>query len=435
MSSLYQELSTLDWAIQDSAVKRLGGLKAAYIGSGYSYSRAEPTTSDFLRKTCLYTDSVILADDIFNALLSNHKELSGHKDYFPSCIFSGIIHSAINLLAIEDFFTSDTEAQMCTLAPPIEWNLEKKNLIEPLGEKELLSYSSDVFGREFSSMKSLQEFVSSITNFEHFFALARKPEMLTSATGEQSSPKSLENIRMNFESRHGQSYPSQFIYLHFLGVHDLHVATDLCEFGNYQATLATDFRGVWNELFRIIRRDNENILRTQQKTLFTKESLIISSLQQEELKWLGNVPLNRLVELRQKGELADLRDLIGRNIKNIENASDEDFVEVGNDVRYNINTALRKHENEVKGLNEKYRRLIDLSATGAVSCVVSGTLGFIASAFQPLALASAVIGSPVLIQTCKDYLTYRDARKELKTKPVAMLFDAKNAANEALTKT
>lgn len=433
MDSLHKDLSTLDWETQDFAVKRLGGLKTAYIGSGYGYSRPNPVTSDFLRKTCLYTDSVVLADDIFNALLTHH------KDNFPPCVFSGLIHSAINLLTIEDFFASDSEAQMCVLAPPLMWNLERKKLsdmINQLGKNELLSYSSDFFGRKFSSMNALQAFASSIKNCEHFFALARKPKMLTNPMGEQSSLKSLENLRMNFESRYGPSYPSYLTYLHFLGVHNLHISNELYEFGNYQATLATDFKGVWNELFRIVRNDNENILKKQQKTSFTRESLIISSLQQDELKWLGNIPLDKLLELREKGELADLRDFIGRNIKNIENASDEDFIEVGNQVRYNIEMALRKHDSEVKGLNEKYRRIIDLSAVGAVSCVVSGTIGFIASAFQPLALASAVLGSPFLIQTYKEYLGYRDKYKELKTKPVAMLFDAKKSAtNKILAKT
>ena len=88
-----------------------------------------------------------------------------------------------------------------------------------------------------------------------------------------------------------------------------------------------------------------------------------------------------------------------------------------------------KHSADVQDLNEKYRLKYQL---GSVSTIVSGTMGFVAAAYPPLALAagvvSAIAGSGSII-TAKDFLEKREKMKELQRKPVAMLFDAKQKAS------
>ena len=157
--------------------------------------------------------------------------------------------------------------------------------------------------------------------------------------------------------------------------------------------------------------------------------MIINALQQKDLRWLGEVPINKIKMLRERGELADLRDLLSRNIENVENVSDEEFIEVGNQVKYNIEQAMKKHSTDIQDLNEKYRLKYQL---GSVSTIVSGTMGFVAAAYPPLALAagvvSAIAGSGSII-TAKDFLEKREKMKELQRKPVAMLFDAKQKAS------
>jgi hypothetical protein len=177
--------------------------------------------------------------------------------------------------------------------------------------------------------------------------------------------------------------------------------------------------------------DNNSILKMK-KNVTSKDALIMRALNEEQ-KFIGNVPLKGLKMLRDNGEMADLRELIGRNIREIENASDDEFIEVGKLVSYNIETALRKHSFEVQGLNERYNRLIGFTSAGVVTSVVSGSIGFVASAYQPLALAAGILGGiPLGIQTVKQYLELRDKNKELQTKPVAVLFEKKGLRNEKL---
>lgn len=179
--------------------------------------------------------------------------------------------------------------------------------------------------------------------------------------------------------------------------------------------------------------DNNKILENTNSKLFSKDNLVINALQQKDLKWLGNVPLNKIYALRANGELGDLRDLLSTNIQSIQNVSDEDFLEVGQTVKYNIEQAMKRHSKKVGTLNEKFNKLYKLGAIGTASSIVSGTIGLMFSAYPPLAYALGalgVIGCTSVFSNVKEYLSLRDLRKELKTKPVAFLFDAKPKAGQ-----
>ncbi len=422
MNSLKIDLEKLDWSSQENVISNINGLKTAYIGSGYSYLGSPWTLFSFLKKTCLYSDTVIISDDTTNTLMSGPEGQN-----VPLCMFSGIVNNAINLLAIENLFTSDTTPPICVLAPPLAWLSKKQEFnaqLSNLQTSELLTFSSELFARQFDTIQQLKTFLSTIPNFNHFSKLLAKPELLIRPTGERSCKYDFARIKENLKLSMGKEYTEPAFYYHVLYIHKLSISGDLLTYGKYRPVFATDFQGIWQRLMLTIKRDNENINEIE-KCKFVKEQLIIGSLQQEELKWLGNVPINKLKELRERGELEDLRALIGNNIGNIEKVSDEDFFEVGKQVRYNIDTALRKHSAEIQDLNEKYRKKYNLNVGSAI---VTGTLGFLAAVYPPLAVASAIVGGGSIVKTYEDYIQKRESLEELKRKSVAMLFDAKRMA-------
>ena len=70
LDSLYDELASLDWASQEKSVQQIDGLKVSYIGSTYVWLRHVSTTSDFLRKTALYADTIVFKDDVLSELIT-----------------------------------------------------------------------------------------------------------------------------------------------------------------------------------------------------------------------------------------------------------------------------------------------------------------------------------------------------------------------------
>ena len=97
MESLHQELLNLDWAAQENTVARLGGLKTAYLGHVYMYLRSPTVTFDFLKKTALYNDTIIINDPLLSELLTWQKRGAGDV-----LSFHLVAQWALSLLAIED---------------------------------------------------------------------------------------------------------------------------------------------------------------------------------------------------------------------------------------------------------------------------------------------------------------------------------------------
>lgn len=417
LDSLYDELMRLDWDSQINATQKVGGLKVSYIGVISAESPAE--IPEFLKKACLYSDTVILNDHISSWMYDWRKNA---PDDLP--IFEAVARYAICYLTIKDLFVCDLKPPICTLTPPFTWFLEKssfENLFTERFEETLLSFASDVFGQIFRSSKELDEFLSKIRDFNDFVSRSQKPEMLIDVYGTPYSASIVEDIKhyTRFYYQTELSKPELFKeLLNFPATALLPLMTN----GKLTFDFATDRKGYWDHLMWLMRKDNEAVFEQLRKRGLSKDALILNALQREDLKWLGNVPLNKVIEFRERGELQDLRDLLGKNVHDIENATDEDFNEVGRQVKYNLEEAFKKHDAEAKSLNEKYKRKYDIDVA---SLIVSGSLGVVSALYPPLALATGIIGGGSIIATVKDFIEKREKLRELQKKPVAILFDAR----------
>lgn len=424
LDSLYDELMRLDWASQMNATQRIGGLKASYIGI---FSTQRPTEiPEFLKKTCLYSDTVILNDHISSWIQDWRKNA---LDDFST--FQAVAHFAIYYLTIKNLFLFDLNPPICTLTPPFTWFLQKsifENVLTKLFKKTVLSFASDVFGRNFRSHRELDKFLSKMKNFNDFASRAQKPEMLIDVYGTPFSAAIAESIK-HYARVYYQTELSQPELFRELLRGPATALLPLMTNGKFTFDFVTDHRGYWDHLVWLIRKDNESLFERLKKRGMSQDTLILNALQQEELRWLGNVPLNKVIELRERGELQDLRDLLAKNVHDIENATDEDFIEVGRQVKYNLEEAFKKHDAEVKGLDEKYKRKYDIDVA---SLMVSGSLGIISALYPPLALAtgiaSGIIGSGSIITTVKDFIEKREKLRDLQKKPVAILFEVRNPA-------
>lgn len=423
LESLYDDLMVLDWALQEETVREMGGLKPTYLGIG----KPDVNTYGFLKRTALYSDTIIV-DDYISDTVVNWK-LRGSGDLTT---LLGITRYAIHCLNIEDLFLSDLQPPMCTLAPPPVLSLEKKNLLNAAKrsiEKSSVSFASEMFGQTFPSEEKFAMFLQKIENYSDFVSKMQKPEILVESNGTPLSEESFQAHKRYFQMKYGVYSFAEALLFTLKSRFDATIPILMSD-GRFTTNFVTDFRGAWHTLLWLMKNNNEIILKhSNERKSISKDMLILNALQQERLRWLGNIPLNKIRQLRERGELQDLRDLIGKNVKNIENVSDEDFVAVVRQVKYNLEEAFKQHNSDVKNLNEKYRRKYKIDVA---SLIVSGSLGIVSSLYPPLALAtsvaSGIVGSGSIIATVKDFIEKREKFKDLQKKPVAILFDAQKFA-------
>lgn len=425
METLTQELMSLNWANQSSAIERIGGLRTAYLGHGYIWQSRPEKTFDFLKKTSLYTDTVIVNDPILTELLAWQERGTGEI-----VSFTLVAADALSLLPLEDLFNSDVGPPVCCLAPcqVISFkNMGIDKIIDEFLDEHVVSlYASELLGRELKSKKELMEYLSTFRDFEDFISNVQKSDLkLADVYGRPVEENDYLTVKQYYEDRYNMPFSLPDSLFLFIRGRFLAAAVDLILNGKIASNFATEFKGVWNNFSWLLKNDNALVNGYLRKKPISKDGLIITALQQEEFKWIGNVPLAKIRELRERGELQEIRALLGQNVNALENASDEEFAEVGRQVRYNLDEAFKKHNLEVKELDAEFKAKYKIDVA---SIVVSGSLGLVSALFPPLVLAtgiaSGIVGGGSIIKTAEDYINKRSQLQALRKKPIAMLFDA-----------
>jgi hypothetical protein len=421
MDSLYDDLRKIDWGAQEQHIQNTGGLKASYAGSMYGYLQDIPQTERFLKKTALYADTIILNDSILSELWSWQKKgRTGWEISFPIALIS-----AIDFLYLKELFISDVDTPVCSLAPALAWSLDKENRLntaDDIVHQTEASIGSRVFGKKFSSYEELTMFLSKIASPELFFSLAKDMSALGDPTGANLSLEDFQKFKSYFETKYRRPFDDEEIYGSLLRSNFSGLIYELAYNGKFKSVMSMDFKGVWKSLIWLMQNSNMRLSKVVKEKVAARDSVLLQALQEENIRWLGNIPLHQIKELRERGELQELRDLLGENIETIEGATDEEFFEVGQQVKYNIERALKKHSSEVQDLNEEYRKKYKL---GTSSLIVSGALAITASILPPIALIASILGGTSVYDIIKNYTEKREKIKELQRKPVAMLFDVR----------
>jgi hypothetical protein len=123
LESMREELIHLDWDSLVSDIQKMSGQKSYYMGKGLSYLNPIFETSDFLKKTALYSDTIILKDDILTVLIAWKEEEEDLGVVFPF-----ILQNALEFLKMQDLFFSDVSQPICALVPSFRWYSPRRNL-------------------------------------------------------------------------------------------------------------------------------------------------------------------------------------------------------------------------------------------------------------------------------------------------------------------
>ena len=118
----------------------------------------------------------------------------------------------------------------------------------------------------------------------------------------------------------------------------------------------------------------------------------IRSLGAQQLRWLGDIPIEAIVELRKRGENEQFRKHLRQYTERLHEATLQDLNQVAAEVSRGIASVLIEHQNEIRRIQEKYDRKAIHTA------LIAGVTG--AALLFP-ALALLLGGAAVLAPTGK----------------------------------
>jgi len=152
---------------------------------------------------------------------------------------------------------------------------------------------------------------------------------------------------------------------------------------------------------------------------------ITNALLSQELRWLGNISQQNLIELRKKGQLEDIRELLRNEIDTLSQLDIDSLEKALNQVDQNLSVGIEKHQSQLDVLDRQYKT--DLAISGS-SLLIS-----ISAAFQPalfpltpgmVKALGGVIGTTNIKDIVKSTVKYIRERKKLLNAPVGLLWKA-----------
>ena len=151
----------------------------------------------------------------------------------------------------------------------------------------------------------------------------------------------------------------------------------------------------------------------------------LQTLAANEMRWLGRVPPEALIELRKTGALGEVRGILGKGVEELAEANPSSFHRTSDLVFDNIHAAFAEHQKNIDTLAAKKWKF---AGSDIGSWIVVGSLAATAAATGTPAWGIAALAADQLLKAPKlreipsSIKALAKETQELKRSPVGLLF-------------
>lgn len=298
-------------------------------------------------KCSLYTDTIILPDPF---LRSKHI----FKTFDDSQKVYYFIKHAMNLLQYKDLACADLDIPIVVVLPDYSvLDNSEKDYYSKLAEEDSLSHNAKMFGRSFDSFEDFMEFASKLDTIEKAISEMSDTSRVLFDTEWGNDPLT-QITKMKDSSAFkstGISHPGEIIANMSFG----RMATS-----NELLVKASRVRGVpiidaptsWEYFKWKLEYDSKNVENLTNVTdLHMTKAL--QSLSGNDMQWIGNIPVESLIEIRKENAMDEIRSILTKDISNLIDMNPTNFHRSHDQVFDNITEAFRKHQENINDLKNK----------------------------------------------------------------------------------
>jgi len=399
-------------------VKKIYGIKTYYFwGSTIASRFVNPEENKaIINKQGLYTDTILIDDP----LMRTSKMARNYDILYRT--FQAFSQSA-GLLKAENLILADVDTPIALIIPTsvIPPPDIIKQSYQAITEK-LLKLLSDIFNKEFDDEEDIKKFLSdNINSLDDVDILLSKTNAKYSTVVNQI--KEVWKLKL-WGSKYvtDPSLPeivADAVYQSFGGFINMGpaLASGATKWDSY---LLFDSKSFYDGIAQSLEYDGKyiNQCTPPEKHLDTTISHIIS---QSDFKWLGNIPDDLLITMRNNGELMDYRNLFKDCLYPQREINEENFERVSKEINYNLKQLFIKHEKEIESIKEKYSKKLP---NQLASLSLTAYLAIFSAIYPPLEVIAPLVGGGNLLSIYNEYKKKCNKIEELSKKPVGILFDA-----------
>ena len=341
----------------------------------FSSSLFPETGADIVTRCGLYLDTVCLPEPFLGiATISQY--------WSPEERVREVVRFGLKLLQYREAVLADVDPPIAVILPGQFGTDESyRDLISSVSENDILKHSSVVLGRDFASVEELREYTRRFkTSHELVKALARPDRLLFDS--EDSSP---------LEQQIDAYFADEGRILKLSGVGDIVYTQALSRMQQANDALlhsrsvggvpVMDAETSWRYFNWKLEYD------ASRQDVQEEEGLhVIHALQNAargDMKWIGQLPLDALLEIRRSGALEEIRAILGSGVREIARSRPSDFRATTSKVAQNVRHAFEDHERRLDELRKKNWRF---AGRDIGSWIVVGTME----------IGAAILGSPLI---------------------------------------
>jgi len=379
-----------------------------------------PAHNENIASKCgIYTDTIILPDPFMRSLDLFDRWKPEEKAYY-------LVKHALNILQYKDLACANVEIPIVVILPDISaMEEDEKSFFYRLGQDDALIHARKVFGRKFESFDDLMDFAGQLDTIERVTAELADPSRVLFDTEWKGS--TAEHIKRAMKDQHAQllgtDHPGIIVASQGLG--RMSVCNELLVKSRRLSGIPIiDAPTSWKYFSWKLEYDAGNA----EEDTHIKDLHVVRGLQnlaENEMEWIGKIPPDALIELRQLGALDEIREILGKGVEELTHVNPNNFHRTSDKVFDNINQAFESHKQNISNLKDKKWKF---AGTDIGAWLAVGTLEVTAAATGLPVWGLATIAADQLLDVpkLKDIpQSIRDLAKEskeLNESPIGMLF-------------
>ncbi|MDF2604700.1 hypothetical protein [Sphingomonas sp.] len=261
-----------------------------------------------------------------------------------------------------------------------------RNTLFTAAGTKALAHAGKLFGRQFSDMEELHEFLGRLSDPSDLVERLHDPSRLLFDAEWTGDPETQLRRAINEFSSVSGKHSGEVIFNQCFG--RMSQATDVSwKSSSLGGVPIIDATTSWKYYNWSLEYDAQRDLGSQLPLHISRG---MQRLAETDMHWLGDIPPESLIEMRKEGALDEIRGMLSSGVDEVVALNPENFFRSADKIYDNLENAFRDHQKKIEELREKKWKF---AGHDIGSWVVAGSIEVAAAIFGTPAwgLASAAI--------------------------------------------
>lgn len=338
----------------------------------YSGDISPVILENFVKRSALYVDSIIIPDPIYNLTIFQNQKILDNKYYLDK-----IVRHVFNIWKMKDLVLANSNENILFILP-INLNLIKQDKRESLlenAEDKFTIYINQLTNNNLNNTEESLEYLQELETTDKIFKDIHNKKLLPSYY------RDFDILNKFLEDFSGLNTKVEYWNNKSMG----------WSFGFY---IRSQFIRVQEHKYFCNKLIAEPIYDYEVPWFFFNyemgcggiDEAIINSLQKDEFKWINKIPISALKIFREENKLDYMRNVLRKSITDLKAKNDTDLIKISQQVEDNLSDAFEQQAAEMESLEKDVKEITnkELPITTAASLA-----GFIPYLGNVISMATA----------------------------------------------